>query len=197
MNKKLFITLIVIVITLSVAIIVTIVGGIDQSSNSKDMKFEQINLTDAKISRYNEMLNISQVSYLVSNLAIVFGNGFNIEEAINYAYVYAYSFKDDYESNVLVEGSNIYLPSVYLENIIEEIFDRKEDLAKYIKKDGYILVNDEVFAKDAISLSLVSLSYSKNNELYRAIIAEDDKRLEITYRQLNNKFVILEYKENI
>lgn len=197
MNKKLFITLIVIVITLSVAIIVTIVGGIDQSSNSKDMKFEQINLTDAKIARYNEMLNISQVSYLVSNLAIVFGNGFNIEEAINYAYVYAYSFKDDYESNVLVEGSNIYLPSVYLENIIEEIFDRKEDLAKYIKKDGYILVNDEVFAKDAISLSLVSLSYSKNNELYRAIIAEDDKRLEITYRQLNNKFVILEYKENI
>lgn len=197
MNKKLFITLIVIVITLSVAIIVTIVGGIDQSSNSKDMKFEQINLNDAKIARYNEMLNISQVSYLVSNLAIVFGNGFNIEEAINYAYVYAYSFKDDYESNVLVEGSNIYLPSEYLENIIKEIFDKDVDLTEYIKKEGYILVSDETFSKDAISLSLVSLSYSKNNALYKAIIAEEDKKLEITYRQLNNKFVILEYKENI
>lgn len=197
MNKKLFITLIVIVITLSVAIIVTIVGGIDKSSNSKDMKFEQINLTDAKIARYNEMLNISQASYLVSNLAIVFSNGFNIEEAINYAYVYAYSFKDDYESNVLVEGSNIYLPSVYLENIIKEIFDKDVDLTKYIKKKGYILVSDETFSKDAISLSLVSLSYSKNNALYKAIIEEEDKKLEITYRQLNNKFVILEYKENI
>ncbi len=197
--KRFFLIVIIIGIF---GIVLFIVSNIEKNNSNLDiskLEFEELNVSNSKMNRYNELINISQVSYLIRNLPLALKNNeLNPDQAINYAYIYAYSFEDDYEQVVMVEDNNTYLNYKYIENIIYNIFNKKLDLKGYVTKDDYILVNEEQMTKDAANLVISKIIYNEEMQVYKVTIEEDTiNKIDITYKKNNGKNIILECISNI
>lgn len=164
----------------------------DDNINYDSLEFEIVNISKSKFDRYNELINIPEISILIRSLPSVFNTSdLSISGVIKYSYMYAYTFKDDIEEYIQEEKNKKYINSKYLENIIYEIFNKDLDLDYYKEENGYILVNINDLITDTADLSINKISYNEEYNLYKIVIQEYENLIQIIYRKNNDKYAVL------
>lgn len=160
--------------------------------NYDSLEFEIVNISKAKIDRYNELINIPEIAILIRSLPSVFNTSdLSISGVIKYSYMYASTFKDDIEEYIREEKNKKYINSKYSENIIYEIFNKEMDLDYYKEENGYILVNINDLITDTADLSINKISYNEEYNLYKIVIQEYEKLIQIIYRKNTDKYAVL------
>lgn len=156
------------------------------------LEFESLNINKAKLNRYNELINIPQVSFLIRNLSSVLQiDNINEEMSIIFCYNYANDFKDGSERYIIQDSKNTYIDCDYTESIIYELFEKDINLDKYKGRNQYLLVSGDNLKTDTINISVKDILYNDEYDLYKIIIKEYDHNIEIIYSYDNSKYVLL------
>lgn len=192
MKRKIAYLILVVCIVGIICILTKNILSSNKQINYDEIKFNRISISESKMNRYNELINIPEVSFLIRNLPTILNNTeLTIDSAIKYSYIYAYTFKNDIDKYVVHEENSIYANSEYLENIIFELFNRKIDLDYYKEKNGFVLVNTSNMITDSINLNISEISYNADYDIYKIIIQEYDRLIKIIYKNDNGKYTLL------
>lgn len=158
----------------------------------EEISFEKVSISETKRKRYEELINIPEVSSLIRSLPSIFDRyELTLDGVIKYSYMYAYSFKDDIEEYEKRENNKIYVDSKYMENIIYELFAQKIDLDYYKEENKYVVVSTNELITDATDLELKEILYNEKMDIYMIIVKEYNSLIKIIYKYENEKYTLL------
>ena len=167
-------------------------GSNVKTINYTMLEFKSVDVSEAKLNRYNELINIPQVSFFVRNLSSVLQiDTINEEMSIAFCYNYANNFKDDIEKHIIKDSKNTYIDCDYTESIIYELFEKDVSLDKYKGRNQYLLVSGDNLKTDTINIYINDILYNDEYDLYKIVIKEYDHNIEIIYSYDNSKYVLL------
>lgn len=156
------------------------------------IKFDKLDIKEEKLDRYNELINIPQVSFLIRNLPSVLKSDSIVLEMLPvYCYNYAEYFNNDGNDNIIQNNGNTYINCDYMKNIVYELFNQNIDISKYTIKDNYILIDNTSVVTDTITLEIEDILYNEQYNLYKIIIKEYEYNIEIIYKYNDGKYVLL------
>lgn len=162
------------------------------------LEFKTLEINEAKLNRYNELINIPQVSFLIRNLSSVLEmNEINTEMSIVYCYNYAANFKNDSENYIVKDNQNTYIDCDYTESIIYELFDKNVNLDKYKQQNGYLVISGENLKTDTIEIKVKDVAYNSEYDLYKIVIQEYERNINIIYKYKEGKYTLLSCLEDM
>ena len=186
-----------------VVIVLTVISNININKNSnitslEDLEFKNIDISELKLNRYNELINTPQVMYFIRNLPVALERDkIDIDGAISCAYIYAYNFDDDFDKFVNTSNNKIYAKKEYIESIIFNLFNKQVDLKNKVVMNDNISISMENMKNDTASLKIQEILYNEENDLYKIVIAEGAEgssktsSIEMIYKYNNYKYIIL------
>jgi len=162
------------------------------------LEFKSLDINKAKLNRYNELINIPQVSFLIRNLSSVLeGDNINEEMTIVFCYNYAINFRNDSAQYIIQDSQNTYIDCAYIESIIYELFNRTVDMSEYKQKNGYLIISENNLKTDTIEIEVEEILYCEQYDVYKIMIREYDQNIEIIYKYNDGKYVLLLCLEGI
>lgn len=202
--KKNIVYLILLISVISIICVLFNEFGSNKSSetiNNIDyniLEFQPINISKSKLNRYNELVNIPQVSFFVRNLSMVLANDkLNEESVIVYTYNYAVNFKNNSNKYVVNDSGSAYIDCDYTESLVYELFGRNIDLDKYKQQNGYLLIRGDNLKTDTIQINITDILYNEDFGIYKIIIREYDHNIEIVYKYKDGKYTLLSCLEGM
>lgn len=191
--------MIFIICCLIVIIVLSFFIGVNNNTQEKEydlnyevLEFDRIEIKEQKMNRYNELVNVPQVSFLIRNLSSVLDKDSIIFDMLPvYCYNYAEYFKNDGNDNIIQNNGNTYINCDYMKNIVYELFNQNIDISKYTIKDNYILIDNTSVTTDTITLEIEDILYNEQYNLYKIIIKEYEYNIEIIYKYNDGRYVLL------
>jgi len=164
----------------------------EQKIDYSNLQFDNVKISDSKINRYNELINTPQISYLIRNLyAALKEDEMDLLMGLKFSSMYAYTFLDDYEENIIEKDDKVYVKEEYMEKVIYDIFGKEIELGYYVEDNNYILVNFIGNVTDTIELKVNQILYNAKYDIYKIIIQEEEQKIKIIYSNDNGKYTLL------
>lgn len=201
--KKNIIYLAIFICTIIIAFVLLNKVSVNNKDNIEHIdfnaiEFELLEINEAKLNRYNELINIPQVSFLIRNLSSVLENdNLNEQMTIVYAYNYAANFKNNSENYIVQDNQNTYIDCDYTESIVYELFGRNVDLDKYKQQNGYLLITGDNLKTDTIDIKIKNIAYNEVYDLYKIVIQEYERDINIIYKYKEGKYTLLSCLEDM